>query len=252
MMTVEQVSEKYGYSVISLQKNFPKTSAAIEKKYGVTLIKCKKKGKTYYQIDDHRAETMYDQSKENINIGKKTLKLANYQFFVFLGILMTPQGIFRGTREDFLKYVGISATKKKISDLDIVLEDLAKRDFIIFDVDEDYIIVYVKRRIEKELQVGINMLKHCKDMINQKGKNSKKISQLIKVWLAIQICLQDQPFTYKDIADLTGLSIYQIRDAKKILDKKEVFNLSRAGTYMQNMGWEGDQSIFFDYYIEKE
>lgn len=64
---------------------------------------------------------------------------------------MTPQGIFRGTREDFLKYIGISATKKKISDLDIVLEDLAKRDFIIFDIDEDYIIVYVKRRVEKEL-----------------------------------------------------------------------------------------------------
>lgn len=48
MMTVEQVSERYGYSITSIQKNFPRTAAAIEKKYGVTLIKCKKKGKTYY------------------------------------------------------------------------------------------------------------------------------------------------------------------------------------------------------------
>lgn len=252
MMTVQQVSIKYGYSIISLQKNFPKTAAAIEKKYGITLIKCKKNGKVYYQIDDHRAETMYDQIKENININKKTLKLANYQFFVFLGILMTPQAIFRGTREDFLKYVGISKSKKKIKDLDIVLEDLAKKDFIGFDIDEDYIIVYVRRRVEKELQIRINLLRHCKDMINQKGKDTKKISQLIKVWLAMQICLQHQPFTYKDIADLTGLSVYQIRDAKKILDENEVFNLSRAGTYMQNKGWEGDQSGFFNYYTEKK
>ena len=64
---------------------------------------------------------------------------------------MTPQGMFRGTREDFLKYVGISKTKKKIEDLDIVLKDLDKKDFINFDIDEDYIIVYVKRRIEREL-----------------------------------------------------------------------------------------------------
>lgn len=64
---------------------------------------------------------------------------------------MTPQAIFRGTREDFLKYVGISKSKKKIKNLDIVLEDLAKKDFIGFDIDEDYIIVYVRRRVEKEL-----------------------------------------------------------------------------------------------------
>lgn len=251
MMTVEQVSERYGYSITSIQKNFPRTAAAIEKKYGVTLIKCKKKGKTYYQIDDHRAETMYDQSKKLINVEKKTLKLVDYQFFSFLGILMTPQGVFRGTRKDFLKYVGIPVNKKNLSMLDEVLKDLFERKYIMFDIDEDYIIVYVKRKVEKELQVGLNMLKHCRDIAKKYHKDNVKIAQLAKVWLAMQMCLENPPFTYKDISALTGLSIYQIKDIKKMLVKDEVFKLSRVGTYMCNMGWDGDESGFFEQYVDK-
>jgi hypothetical protein len=245
MMTAEEISERYGYSVSSIKKNFPRTAASIEKKYGIVLIKCKKDGRTYYEISDNRAETIYDETKEIVNIGKQTLNLANYEFFCFLGIIMTPQGIFRGTRKDFLNYVGIPINNKNLSMLDVVMQELVKKEYIMFDVDEDYIIVYVKRKIEKEMQVGINMIKHCRAIAEKHHKGGDKISQLIKVWLAVQICIDNPPFTYEDISELTGLSTYQIRDVKKMLEEDEIFKLSRVGSYYLNKGWTGDMNGFY-------
>lgn len=60
-------------------------------------------------------------------------------------------GVFRGSRKDFLKYIGLPASKKNIDTLDSLLLSLRDKDFIGFDTDENYIIIYIKRKIEKEL-----------------------------------------------------------------------------------------------------
>lgn len=244
IMTVEEVSKRYGYSANSIQKNFPRTAASIEKRFGVTLVKCKKDGKTYYQISDNRAATIYDETRDIINIGQQTLSLENYQFFAFLGIAMTPQCIFRGTRQDFLNYIGIPANEKNLSMLNVVLKQLADKEYIMFDIDEDYIIVYIKRRVEKEMQVGIEMVKHCRKLAEKYHKNGDKIAQFIKVWLALQICAENQPFKYDDIVKLTGLSKYQIHDIKEILSKDEIFKFTRAGSYWQCNGMNVDENAY--------
>ena len=149
-------------------------------------------------------------------------------------------GVFRGNRKDFLKYIGISANKKNIKLLDPVLEDLRERNYIGFDDDDDYIIVYVRRKIEKELQIGTSLIKHCKDIIHKYGKNEGKLFQFIKVWIALEICIENAPFTDRDIVNLTGLTITQVRDVRKVLMEDNAFKLTRAGSYFENKGWDGD------------
>ena len=218
-MTIDQVCKKFGYSENSVKNQFSRTSAAIKKKYGVIITKYKKDGITYYELSDGRADSMYNEPKEIIKIEKNSLTLANFEFFIFLGIIVTPFGVFRGSRKDFLKYIGIPANKTNLKNLDNILDGLMQKGYINFDVDEDYIIVYIRRKIEKEMQLGINLIKHCKRIAEKYNKNTDKISQLIKVWLAMQICVENPPFTDNDIVSLTGLSVHQVRDVRKILMK---------------------------------
>ena len=219
VMTIDQVCKKFGYSENSVKNQFSRTSAAIKKKYGVIITKYKKDGITYYELSDGRADSMYNEPKEIIKIEKNSLTLANFEFFIFLGIIVTPFGVFRGSRKDFLKYIGIPANKTNLKNLDNILDGLMQKGYINFDVDEDYIIVYIRRKIEKEMQLGINLIKHCKRIAEKYNKNTDKISQLIKVWLAMQICVENPPFTDNDIVSLTGLSVHQVRDVRKILMK---------------------------------
>jgi hypothetical protein len=39
-MTIEEISEMYGYSVVSIQRNFKRTAQSIQTKYGMDLFKC--------------------------------------------------------------------------------------------------------------------------------------------------------------------------------------------------------------------
>lgn len=48
-MTIEEVSVIYGYSVVSIQRNFKRTAQAIQRKLGLDLIKCQgPDGKVFY------------------------------------------------------------------------------------------------------------------------------------------------------------------------------------------------------------
>jgi len=45
---------------------------------------------------------------------------------------MTPWGVFRGTREEFLKYIGIRKNKKNLEILEQSLRNLADKKYIAF------------------------------------------------------------------------------------------------------------------------
>jgi len=45
--------------------------------------------------------------------------------FVVLGVAATPQGVFRGTKKDFLDYIGLSHSAKNIELLGEVLNTFA-------------------------------------------------------------------------------------------------------------------------------
>lgn len=48
-MTIEEVSAIYGYSIVSIQRNFKRTAQAIQKKFGLDLFKCQgPDGKVFY------------------------------------------------------------------------------------------------------------------------------------------------------------------------------------------------------------
>jgi predicted transcriptional regulator len=90
------------------------------------------------------------------------------------------------------------------------------------------------------------MLRESQKIANENHKNFNKIPQLIKVWEAIRICYEKQPFTYADLAKLTGLSYKQIRDVRRLLESNDAFKTSRAGSYFLNMGSNVELNGFFE------
>ena len=253
-MTLKEISEKYGYSEGSIKKNFPKTAAAIQKKYGVTLFKVKD-GKTkqvFYYAGDKRAKSMYEELQEKFEITNESLKLTDYQFLLFLGLAVMPMRVFRGFKTEFLDYIEIPNTKKNLDKLDNALKDLSKLGYFSVIKDGEKLVIYINWEIERKLSVETKILKECKKIVEKYNKNNEKVSQLIKVWLAFQICLENVPFTYKDVMQLTGLSLYQVRDAKKILVKEGAFEIKRVGKYLTNLGWDGDENAIYNCVLKEE
>ena len=248
-MTAKQIAEMFGYSQNSIEKVFKRTAASIKKKYNVDIIRCQKDGKKYYQIfedNSKRALTIYNQ-ENNIPITLESLSFEAYQFYIFLAIAASPQGVYRGSRNDLLKYIGIAKpTKKHYQILNKAIESLVDKECLVFHQDQDYIILYLRRVIESEYNVKINMLRECQRIANENHKQFTKIPQLTQVWEAVRICAENQPFKYADLAALTGLSYKQIRDVKRLLEQNDAFKTSRAGSYFLNMGSNVELNGFFE------
>ena len=245
-MTAKQVAEIFGYSENSIKTNFSRTAASIKKKYNVDVIKCEKDGEKYYQLfEDTRAITIYNEI-EDIPVSIESLSFEAYEFFVFLAITASSQGVYRGRREDLLKYVGIKPNKKNIQILNKVIQSLVEKECVIFHEDEEFIILYLKAKMEKQYSVSVDMLRECQKIADENHKNFNKIPQLIQVWEAVKICEENQPFTYADLAKLTGLSYKQIRDIKRLLENNNVFLTSRAGSYFECLGMNVQLNGFFN------
>lgn len=247
LSTAKEVAEMFGYSQSSILNNFKRTAAAIKKKYNVDLIKCEKAdGSIYYQIlEDTRALTIYNEVND-IPVTIESLKYEEYEFFIFLAIAASPFGAFRGKREDLLKYVGIKNNKKNIQVLNSVLDSLVERGCIKYHEDGDFIIVYIKGDLENNYSIKINMLRESRKIADENHKNFNKIPQLIKVWEAIRICYEDQPFTYERVSKMTGLSYKQIRDVKRLLESNDAFKTSKAGSYFLCTGMNVELNAFFE------
>ena len=246
LMTAKEICELFGCSESSLKTNFIRTAASLKKKYNVDIIRCEKDGHRYYQIfEDTRALTIYNEVND-IPITIESLSFEAYQFYVFLALAASSQGVYRGRREDLLKYVGIKSTKKNIETLNKVIESLVKRDFIVFHEDEDIIILYLRARLEKQHSISINMMRECQRIADENHKSFNKIPQLLQVWEAVRICEENQPFTYADLAKMTGLSYKQIRDVKRLLEQNDAFITNRAGSYFKCLGMNVELNGFFN------
>ena len=89
------------------------------------------------------------------------------------------------------------------------------------------------------------MMRECQRIADENHKSFNKIPQLAQVWEAVRICEENQPFTYADLAKMTGLSYKQIRDVKRLLEQNSVFITSRAGSYFKCLGMSVDTNAFF-------
>lgn len=247
LLTVEEVSEMFGYSKSSISTKFKQTAQSIKKKYGVELAKVIiDKGTFYYIYEDKSKSLNIYQGDKDISIPVESLGFEAYEFFIFLAISASEFGAYRGTRQNLLKYVGIKPIKKNIDTLNEVLAALEKKKVISVHEDEDYIIVFLKAGVEKQYSVSVVMLRECQRIANENHKNFNKLAQLIQVWEAVRICEQNQPFTYADLTKLTGLSYKQIRDVKKLLESNEMFITSRAGSYFKCLGMNVDLNGFYN------
>lgn len=250
LLTVEQVSQMFGYIPNSFINQFSRTAKAIEKKFNVVLAKVTTtQGVRYYlqqPENDKNSELSIYTTKNKLYITEQSLQFETYQFFVFLTVIAaTTYGVYRGTKNDLLKFIGLKSTKKNIELLTAAIQSLVKKGYIQEVKDEDYEILFIKREIEKKINISVTMLQECRRIVEQNNKQFKKLSQLIQVWEAVRLCEQHQPFTYAELQKITGLSYYQIREIKKLLETNNVFISSRAGSYLKCLGMNVDLNVFY-------
>ena len=231
-MTLQEVAQKYGVAESSLKNAFPRTRDSILKKHGVKIIKEGRGEKANYIEewgDDQRAVTMYEEVRENISISVETLAMVNWDFHVFLGIITTPMLVFRGSYSDFLKYVSAPVTNNNLWELKMALEHLSARNYISYQIDKtnpDYFIAALWYQTERDMEIGIEMVRTCKRLAE--AYNKRSWIPILKTWLGVQLMSKHQPYTVKELAQATGLSEYQIRESSKILRHCDVFITSRA------------------------
>lgn len=150
---------------------------------------------------------------------------------VFLAIIVTPMLVFRGSFEDFLNYVQIGATKDNVDNLKGALSYLEENGFISYTLDRtdrNYFVASLLRQKEVDMRLEIGMIRKCKQLSDIHNKRSWV--PILKTWMGMQFVYENnkQPFTMEDMKKLTGLSEYQIRESKKILEEDDLFRTSKA------------------------
>ena len=122
---------------------------------------------------------------------------------------------------------------------------MVERDLISSLKDEDYIIVYIKRKAEKEMKLGIEMVQKCRALAEKNNKRSW--IPLLKVWLGMQVAFDEQPVKMSRLEEITGMSYAQIRDARKILESDEIFRMQKVYTSrLTCIGMSIDLNAFFN------
>lgn len=231
-MTIEEVSKKYNIAISSLKNNFPRCQESIFKKYGVKIKKEGRGIKAEFREEyesDNRAVSIFQEEKEDMILDISNIKLINWDFLVFLALVMTPMLVFRGSYEDFLKYIEVKVTKANVELLKESLNSLFENDmisYIIDKTDSNYFVAAVYRKIEEKMQVSIDMVRNCK--LLAKKHNKRSWVPLLKIWLGVNILSNHQPYTMKDLCELTGLSEYQVKVNNKILKEADIYKTDRV------------------------
>lgn len=247
-MTIEEVSEKYGVAISSLKNTFPRVQSSILKKHGVKILKEGRGAAAIYREeweDDKRALTMYEETKNTMFMSEEQFRLANWEFSVFLGIITTPMLVFRGSYLDFLKYIEAPITDASIKGVQEGLKQLAAQDYISYQIDKTdptYFVAALWRATETGMEIGMEMIHVCKRLADTHNKRSWV--PLLKTWIGVQMMAEHQPYTMNELSSFTGLSMYQIRESCKVLQKSEIFKTSRAySDYQRCIGTNVDLNV---------
>lgn len=230
-MNRKEFCQEYGVSESTVKTNFPSVQKSFLKK-GLVIKKLGRGDKAEYTVTsvNERAVTMLKEAKSEILMTKDEFKsLKDFRFIVFLGIVTTPNLVFRGTVDQLLDYIEVTKNEYNRQLIRDSLQDLIDAKFIVYmddtSTDEGYFIAAVARKTERDMSLGIEMVRHCKELSD---KYNKKFSDLIKVWTALGYAYYHQPFTVAQLEELTGLSAYKIREAKKILLQDDLFTSSKC------------------------
>lgn len=233
-MTLQELCREYDISENSVKSNFPRVQKSFLSKHNLILRKTGRGDKADFTVerdtDDKRADSMMKEAKTEIALSQKQFTtLVDFNFIIFLGVCMTPMTTFYGSYEQFLEYVEVKKNNNNIELLKQGLEFLAAEEYIRYDVDktnEDYFWAGLYYKTRSEMAIGIDMVQRCQ-LIAAKNKKKSWVP-LLKTWLGIQYVYDKQPFTMARLSEVTGLSVYQIRESKKLLEKDNLFITSKA------------------------
>ena len=126
-MTLEELCETYHFSKSSVQTKFNRTAESFRKKYGLDLVKVKGLDGVFYEVAPLRALTMYDESKDEIFIPFDAIKMDDLLCLIIIGINATKFFVFKGTRQEFLDYLGLKHNKKNVDSLNKVLLEYSNK-----------------------------------------------------------------------------------------------------------------------------
>ena len=230
-MTLQEVCEKLNLSESSIKSNFVRTQKILLKK-NIKLTKIKEGKIIHYDIEylnDNRAMTIYEELRQDIILNNESINFPNWEFLVFLAIVTTPMIVFRGSYKDFLDYVQVKNTDININHLKKALQTLFDKDIISYIVDKtdnNYFIATIYRKVEEDMKIGIDMVKECKKL--QEKYNKQSFVPLLKTWLGVQMLIENQPYTIKDIVNITGLSEYSVKESHRILKDSNIYKSSKA------------------------
>ena len=231
-MTKEEILSQYNISEYALTKNFGRAQQTMLKKYNLILTKTGRGASVEYHVTapEKRADTMLQEKQREVMMAQNGFSsLMDFNFIVFLGICTAPMGTFYGSYEDFLGYVELKKTKDNIQSLKDALSDLTAAEYIEYVVDKtntNYFNAVLFKRTRETMAISLDMAERCKKLA--KKSNKKSWIPLLKTWIGVQYMYDKQPFTLAELSAVTGLSAYQIRESRKILEKDELFVTSRA------------------------
>lgn len=242
-MTKKEVCDKFGLTENQLTKNFKRCQEQVYNKYSVRLTKTGRGEKVDYQVEDIPMTTNIHQSiafiqdahKEIIMDQQLFTDLIDWNFMVFMGIVLCPMVVFRGTLEDFLQYVGVKVTEMNKKHLKESLIELDKHDLIAFNVDRTDKSIFtasILAKVEKEMHIGLDMVQCCMKL--QKQNNMNSWVPLLKTWLGLQIIAidnnydSDTVFTLKELENITGVNTKMLIKCRKILEEDDLFKTSYA------------------------
>lgn len=233
-MTRKELCEKYDLSETSLKNNFGRVQKSMMKRYGLVLTKTGRGDKTEYFVTDAdgnegRALVMSQEKNKKIMISRDNLQAMDFNFVVFLAICMTPMGSFYGSYEGFLDYAEMAKSPDNLQNLKEALNVLSASNYVNYTIDKtdsNYFNVFIFKKVREDMAISLDMVSRCQRLAKENKKQSWV--PLLKTWIGMQYMYDKQPFTLAEICGITGLSPYQIRDSKRILEKDNLFTTSKA------------------------
>lgn len=231
-MTLEELCTKYGVSESSVSSNFKRTQASIKKRTGILIEKTGKGKKAVYEeiVPDNRAITMYDETKDNFIVDREVLSYESIEFNCFLAVVLTQFMVFRGTYIDLVRYMNLNVNENTISVIRQAMNGLAEKGIILLhydnSTDEEFFTASLLRKAEVEMKIGIDMVRTCKKIADE--NNKRDWVPLLKTWLGMQVMSENQPFTMAQLESITGLSAYQVRESKRLLERNDLFKTTKA------------------------
>lgn len=249
-MTIEELGKTLGISTTTLKDQFPKTKAKLAEK-GIIITKTGRGKTANYEIEynnvfnDERAITIFEEErKTDIYLQEDMLRMVDWNLLLFIGVCLTPMLTFRGSYEDFLKYAGFIPSSANIQSLKKALEEM-NNDYIGYYPDktnENYFTASIYRQAEQDLKIPITKLRECKRIQNE--NHNRSFIPILKVWVATEEAIKNQPYTIQDLSNMTGLSPAavrrvnnQLKDADIYITKKDydpIFQYSRGLTATMN------------------